>query len=95
MLEKTDEFFTKQAGFNRDLTFTDRGFEQILKFLGATVLPAAKDAPVNQFYDDGGGRALYNADGGLQDLGFLLGDQLLLGKESLKNWRWVSMTFSK
>jgi hypothetical protein len=29
----------------------DRGFEQILKFLGATVLPAAKDAPVNQFYD--------------------------------------------
>jgi hypothetical protein len=34
MLEKTYEFFTKQAGFNRDLTFTDRGFEQILKFLG-------------------------------------------------------------
>jgi NitT/TauT family transport system substrate-binding protein len=51
MLEKTYEFFSKQAGFNRDLTFTDRGFEQILKFLGATVLPAAKDAPVNQFYD--------------------------------------------
>jgi sulfonate transport system substrate-binding protein len=51
MLEKTYEFFTKQAGFNRDLTFTDRGFEQILKFLGATVLPAAKDAQVNQFYD--------------------------------------------
>jgi hypothetical protein len=24
MLEKTYEFFTKQAGFNRDLTFTDR-----------------------------------------------------------------------
>ena len=51
MLEKTYEFFIKQAGFNRDLTFTDRGFEQILKFLGATVLPAAKDATVNQFYD--------------------------------------------
>ena len=51
MLEKTYEFFTKQAGFNRDLTFTDRGFEQILKFLGATVLPAAKDAPATQFYD--------------------------------------------
>ena len=51
MLEKTYEFFTKQAGFNRDLTFTDRGFEQILKFLGATVLPSAKDASVNQFYD--------------------------------------------
>jgi NitT/TauT family transport system substrate-binding protein len=30
MLEKTYEFFSKQAGFNRDLTFTDRGFEQIL-----------------------------------------------------------------
>ena len=44
-LEKTYEFFTKQAGFNRDLTFSDRGFEQILKFLGGTVLPAAKDAP--------------------------------------------------
>ena len=50
-LEKTYEFFTKQAGFNKDLTFSDRGFEQILKFLGGTVLPAAKDAPVNQFYD--------------------------------------------
>ena len=50
-LDKTYEFFTKQAGFNRDLTFTDRGFEQILKFLGGTVLPAAKDAPANLFYD--------------------------------------------
>jgi ABC-type nitrate/sulfonate/bicarbonate transport system substrate-binding protein len=50
-LEKTYEFFTKQAGFNKDLTFSERGFEQILKFLGGTVLPAAKDAPVNQFYD--------------------------------------------
>ena len=87
MLEKTYEFFTKQAGFNRDLTFTDRGFEQILKFLGATVLPAAKDAPVNQFYDTGLSRdwkkdrdqcrALHDADGGLQDLRFLLGDQLI------------------
>ena len=45
MLEKTYEFFTKQAGFNRDLTFTDRGFEQILKFLGGTILPAAKRRP--------------------------------------------------
>ena len=49
MLDKTYDFFTKQAGFNRDLTFTDRGFEQILKFLGATILPPAKDASVNQF----------------------------------------------
>jgi NitT/TauT family transport system substrate-binding protein len=51
MLEKTYDFFTKQAGFNKDLTFTDRGFEQILQFLGRTILPAAKDAAVNQFYD--------------------------------------------
>jgi len=51
MLEKTYEFFTKQAGFNRDLTFTDRGFEQILRFFGSTVLPTAKDASPNQFYD--------------------------------------------
>jgi ABC-type nitrate/sulfonate/bicarbonate transport system substrate-binding protein len=50
-LEKTYEFFTHQAGFNKDLTFTDRGFEQIIKFLGGTVLPAAKDAPVSRFYD--------------------------------------------
>jgi len=42
---------TKQAGSNRDSTFTDCGFEQILKFLGGTVLPAAKDVPVNLFYD--------------------------------------------
>jgi NitT/TauT family transport system substrate-binding protein len=51
MLDKTYDFFTKQAGFNKDLTFTDRGFEQILQFLGRTILPAAKDASVNQFYD--------------------------------------------
>jgi len=51
MLEKTYAFFTKQAGFNRDLTFTDRGFEQILRFFGSTVLPAAKDASPSQFYD--------------------------------------------
>jgi ABC-type nitrate/sulfonate/bicarbonate transport system substrate-binding protein len=51
MLEKTYGFFTKQAGFNRDLTFTDRGFEQILRFFGSTVLPAAKDASPSQFYD--------------------------------------------
>ena len=51
MLNKTYEFFTKQAGFNRDLSFTDRGFEQILKFLGGTILPAARDATVTQFYD--------------------------------------------
>ena len=51
VLEKTYGFFTKQAGFNRDLTFTDRGFEQILRFFGSTVLPAAKDASPSQFYD--------------------------------------------
>jgi hypothetical protein len=31
--------------------FDPRGFEQILKFLGGTILPAAKDASVSQFYD--------------------------------------------
>ena len=51
MLEKTYGFFTKQAGFNRDLTFTDRGFEQILRFFASTVLPAAKDFSPSQFYD--------------------------------------------
>ena len=51
MLDKTYDFFTKQAGFNRDLTFTDRGFEQILRFFGSTVLPAAREASPNQFYD--------------------------------------------
>jgi hypothetical protein len=34
------EFFSKQAGFNKDLRLGDRGFEQIVKF-GGTVLPAA------------------------------------------------------
>lgn len=53
MLDKTYEFFTKQAGFNRDLTFTDKGFEQILRFFGSTVLPAAKDASPSRFYDTG------------------------------------------
>jgi len=51
MLTKTYEFFSKQAGFNRDLAFTERGFEHVLKLLGATVLAAAKDASVNRFYD--------------------------------------------
>jgi hypothetical protein len=32
-LEKTSNFY-KQAGFNKDLTFSDRGFEQLRKFLG-------------------------------------------------------------
>jgi hypothetical protein len=51
MLDKTYEFFTKQAGFNQDLTFTDKGFEQILTFFGSTVLPAAKDAAASRFYN--------------------------------------------
>jgi ABC-type nitrate/sulfonate/bicarbonate transport system substrate-binding protein len=44
MLQKTYDFFTKQAGFNEDLTITDQGLRQILNFLGSTVLPAAKSA---------------------------------------------------
>jgi NitT/TauT family transport system substrate-binding protein len=51
MLQKTYDFFTKQAGFTRELTLTDQGLQQILTFLGSTVLPGAKDAPPTQFYD--------------------------------------------
>jgi ABC-type nitrate/sulfonate/bicarbonate transport system substrate-binding protein len=51
MLDKTYEFFTRQAGFNRDLTLTDKGLAQILNFFGTTALPAAKDAPPSRFYD--------------------------------------------
>ena len=51
MLQKTYDFFTKQAGFNEDLTITDQGIAQILNFLASTVLPAAKGASPKQFYD--------------------------------------------
>jgi ABC-type nitrate/sulfonate/bicarbonate transport system substrate-binding protein len=51
MLQKTHDFFTKQAGFTRDLALTDQGLQQILTFLGSTVLPGAKDATPAQFYD--------------------------------------------
>jgi ABC-type nitrate/sulfonate/bicarbonate transport system substrate-binding protein len=51
MLQKTYEFFTKQAGFNEELTITEQGIQQIVNFLGATVLPAAKGASPKQFYD--------------------------------------------
>jgi ABC-type nitrate/sulfonate/bicarbonate transport system substrate-binding protein len=51
MLQKTYEFFSKQAGFNQELTITDPGIQQILNFLGSTVLPAAKNATPKQFYD--------------------------------------------
>jgi ABC-type nitrate/sulfonate/bicarbonate transport system substrate-binding protein len=51
MLQKTHDFFTKQAGFNRDLALSDQGLQQILTFLGSTVLPGAKDAAPAQFYD--------------------------------------------
>lgn len=51
MLQKTHDFFTKQAGFTRELALTDQGLQQILTFLGSTVLPGAKDATPTQFYD--------------------------------------------
>jgi ABC-type nitrate/sulfonate/bicarbonate transport system substrate-binding protein len=51
MLQKTYDFFTKQAGFTRELALTDEGLQQILTFLGSTVLPGAKDATPTQFYD--------------------------------------------
>lgn len=50
-LQKTYEFFTKQSGFNKELTPTDQGIQQILTFLGSTTLPSAKDAPPMRFYD--------------------------------------------
>ena len=49
MLDKTYEFFTKQAGFNRDLTFTDRGFEQILQFFGRRSCRQQRMLPVTSF----------------------------------------------
>jgi hypothetical protein len=51
MLQKTYEFFTSQAGFNKELVFTDQGLQQILTFLGSTTLPSAKEAPPARFYD--------------------------------------------
>jgi hypothetical protein len=50
-LQKTYDFFTRQAGFNEDLQVSEPGTQQILNFLGATILPAAKGAPLRQFYD--------------------------------------------
>jgi ABC-type nitrate/sulfonate/bicarbonate transport system substrate-binding protein len=50
-LQKTYEFFSKQAGFSDDLQITDQGTQQILNFLAATVLPAAKGTSPKQFYD--------------------------------------------
>jgi ABC-type nitrate/sulfonate/bicarbonate transport system substrate-binding protein len=51
MLDKTYDFFTKQAGFHEDLTITEPGIAQILNFLGATIRPAAKNASPQQIYD--------------------------------------------
>ena len=51
MLQKTYEFFSKQAGFSEELVPTDQGIQQILTFLGSTTLPAAKGVPPTQFYD--------------------------------------------
>ena len=51
MLQKTYDFFTKQAGFTKGLALSDQGLQQILTFLGSTVLPGAKDAVPAQFYD--------------------------------------------
>ncbi len=51
MLQKTYEFFSQQAGFNKALTVSEAGLDSIAKFLGATVLPGAKGASPSQFYD--------------------------------------------
>lgn len=51
MLQKTHDFFTQQAGFTKNLALSDQGLQQILTFLGSTVLRGAKDAAPAQFYD--------------------------------------------
>ena len=51
MLQKTYDFFTNQAGFNKELNPTDQGIQQILNFLGSTTLPSAKEAAPTRFYD--------------------------------------------
>ena len=51
MLQKTYDFFTRKAGFSKELVPTDEGIQQILTFLGSTVLPSAKDTAPRQFYD--------------------------------------------
>ncbi|MDO8700669.1 MAG: hypothetical protein Q7J56_03355, partial [Deltaproteobacteria bacterium] len=50
-LQKTYDFFTRQAGFNKELVPTDQGIQHILSFVGSTTLPAAKDALPARFYD--------------------------------------------
>ncbi len=50
-LQKTYDFFTRQAGFNKELVPTDQGIRHILNFVGSTTLPAAKDALPARFYD--------------------------------------------
>ena len=50
-LQKTYDFFTQQAGFNQDLSISEPGVQQILQFMGSTVLPAAKTATAKQFFD--------------------------------------------
>ena len=50
-LQKTYDFFTRQAGFNKELVPTDQGIQHILNFVGSTTLPAAKDALPARFYD--------------------------------------------
>ena len=51
MLQKTYEFFTSQAGFNKEMAPTDQGIQQVLGFLGSTTLPSAKEASPARFYD--------------------------------------------
>ncbi len=50
-LQQTYEFFTQQAGFNKDLTLSDEGIQAVLTFMGATTLPSAKNALPKQIYD--------------------------------------------
>ena len=41
----------RRVSLEEELTLTEQGIQQILAFLGLTVLPAARGATPNQFYD--------------------------------------------
>jgi ABC-type nitrate/sulfonate/bicarbonate transport system substrate-binding protein len=50
-LQQTYDFFSKQAGFNKDLTLNEEGIRVVLNFMGSTTLPSARNAVPRQIYD--------------------------------------------
>jgi len=51
-LQRTYDFYIKQAPFQLDLKPTLEGIQAMLDFLGSTILPAAKNAKPEQFVDN-------------------------------------------